>query len=77
MIIKVTQDHIDRGIRFWANFCPLAYAISEAVKRYVTVDRLNVRISGRFIALPEEAKRFASLFDGGEPVKPFSFDLPL
>lgn len=85
MRVKVTQDHIDRGVRREPCLCPIALALKD-----LGVDKPNVHFTfvrweewgadGIFERLclpnlPAGARKFVKLFDEGESVKPFEFDL--
>lgn len=69
MKIKVTQDHIDRGVRRGLLDCPIALAFGEQPD-------LNTR---DFLCshLPIEAVIFIGKFDAGKSVQPFEFEWEL
>ncbi len=80
MLIKVTQDDINTGIKNSYHCCP----VSRAVKRQ-TNSQL-VFTTYRKIILSKDCKklvfsasrsvqRFIKKFDDGKPVKPFNFKL--
>lgn len=82
--INVTAQHIAKGERDSCRFCPVAHAIREALPdiELVAVDSAFASLGHpdawpacREIALPEAATRFIEAFDGGDPVRPFTFDL--
>lgn len=89
MKIKVTQKHIDFGVRGSPYRCPVAWAISDTVNKDVDVldDKyLRVSVGGRMVGLkdkagtrdfnvPEEARAFVLNFDFGYRVFPFEFDI--
>ena len=81
MQIRVTQEDIDKGKRNSLRRCPVALALKRACGRIVEVGSTMVysRNEDRawLISLPEKAEDFVKLFDIGEPVEPFTFDLPL
>lgn len=81
--IKVTQEHIDRGIRHEATMCPLAHAIKdhyhqkgEHVEVAVGDSQIALIIDGTTLnAEPSYAQQlFIYWFDDGYPVKPEKFD---
>ena len=82
MIIKVTQEHIDKGK---ANSrCPIALAIISAGFIGVLVDEVYIYIDGclregkysRFVT-PIAVRMFIHKFDLLESVEPFEFNLDL
>ncbi len=79
--INVTQRDIERGIRFTSYTCPIARAARrhpELKGCAVSPDSLAFDNSGWvWTPLPEKACEFVDSFDGGRPVKPFSFTLEL
>lgn len=78
MIVKVTQEHIDKGRKSSCVSCPVALAFEEAGKlAFVGVEA--VRPLGGFIEarLPVEATRFIRAFDRDEQVTPFEFEVEL
>ena len=83
MRIRVTQDHIDKGVPMQGEECPVAIAIKECTDLDPVVVGYNV-IRGRtvnremFIAnSPQQVSDFVSHFDGSEAVMPFEFELNL
>lgn len=77
MTIEVTQEDIDRGRRGSCFECPVARAASRAVGAEVSTDRYLFYLPTAKIKTPTEVAKFIHAFDGGEPVAPFSFELPL
>lgn len=81
MIINVTQEHIDKGKRGRACGCPVALAVLELLNvKYGLVSvspyTLYIEINNyRPFRLPPEATRFVSLFDDGQEVSPFTFEV--
>lgn len=76
MIIRVEQRHIDAGSRSNCSGCPIALALTEAIKKAVRVFRYNFAIEKRPIPvmLPAVATTFIKNFDAGRSVKPFEFE---
>jgi hypothetical protein len=77
MQIKVTQQHIDAGIKLLCDACPVALALSEAtggmhwgVTGWAAWERNTHR---RAITLPRAVLQFVTDYDRGEPVEPFEF----
>ncbi len=72
---RVTQEHIDNGVRDNCFECPVALAILTTTTEVVDVERSHIAIGERCYPMPETARRFVAAFDLGEPVEPFSFSL--
>ena len=79
MIIKVTQEHIEKGKKNNCWRCPIALAIAEAsggcriavlFEHYVIEDEARTART-----LPVEAISFIASFDAGLPVAPFEFEI--
>ncbi|HYT44606.1 MAG TPA: hypothetical protein VEP90_19910 [Methylomirabilota bacterium] len=82
MIVIVTEDHIIRGRRYSASWCPVALAIREATGKETLVGVSEVFIEdkepyGTTYKLPEEVNRFTSDFDYSRKVYPLKFKLDL
>jgi hypothetical protein len=79
MLIKVTRDHIMRGVRVSVSGCPIGLAIQETTGFTYEVSHCHAHRSGDItvVRLPPSAKRFISDFDGGWEVSPFEFELPV
>lgn len=85
--VNVTQDHIARGKRGNSESCPVALAIRELLPEgsYVAVDEDRIYVESRtWVAgtyvkadASDEVVEFEHLFDSGEPVEPFSFEVDL
>lgn len=76
MKISVTQDDIDKGSRQCGYACPVAKAIMRALNTiYVFVNYRTIRINTLECGLPNGVADFIRLFDGGQPVQPFEFEL--
>jgi hypothetical protein len=79
MRIRVTEDHIRKGIAGYCSVCPLALACEDAglvrpMVRVVVV-RFGPDENRQSIRLPAVAKKFIRNFDRGYVVHPFEFDL--
>jgi hypothetical protein len=83
MKIKVTLKDIEEGFRGSCYDCPVALAFKREVKPTTQIG-LNVgteRILHREVhewdtyTLPKKAQTFIKRFDGGKPVKPFTFEI--
>lgn len=87
MEIKVTEKHIKSGIPCNDAYCPVALAIMEAtgcdqasvypIDDENTVADLGHPISRNRVLLPRIVDSFASSYDKGIKVNPFSFELDL
>ena len=80
MLINVTQEHIDNGLKRTCGKCPVALALLSAGapdpfvgKDMVWIDFSDPDCMG--IVLPKEAHNFIHEFDEGKKVEPFSFTL--
>lgn len=85
MLIKVTQEHIDKGTPTCSN-CPVALAIKEHIDCNIALVVGPTFISMRHITrqncywegdTPEVAAAFICNFDGKQPVEPFEFELDI
>ncbi len=83
MLIQVTQEHIDEGIVYDCEVCPIALAINRLLKlglKTVIVATVIICNSDRELCrcnYPDEARDFINRFDRLDPVKPFSFELDI
>jgi hypothetical protein len=75
MQIRVTQEHIDRGLRCSPGRCPVALALRSTLNKSVNVGKREAFIGDAIVKLPDAAKIFIHNFDERLPVKPFEFDL--
>lgn len=79
MIIHVTQEDIDKGLKGIACNCPIALAIKRALKADISINQTMICINGKIenIDIPESVSTFIELFDSLLPkqVEPFSFEL--
>lgn len=78
MLVTVTQKDIDAGVPRRACACPIARAIGLPGLIVGPCDNgyWIVCDDDRYHVLPGEAGDFATRFDAGDPVAPFSFTLP-
>ncbi len=77
MRIKVTQEHIDKGVSGDMCACPVALAIEERIGERPVVWGLIIKVKDveQYVAAPVGV--FISRFDEGLSVKPFSFNLKI
>lgn len=81
MIINVTQQDIDQGVRATCSFCPVALAMNREIKKPplridVTREAWCFTLRGNPAGLnffPVSVRDFIAHFDAGRPVTPFSF----
>lgn len=86
LTIRVTQDDIEKGVRYNPWRCPIALAAIRAIG-FPTIYRIGVgssrlfiepcyiRAEARAIPLPKSAQDWSLKFDCQEPVEPFSFTI--
>ena len=86
MRINVTQQHIMKGLRKSPVYCPISRSINKATGLIVTTQNMrnspNVILRDghgywRDLALTRNERKFINNFDRGNPVSPFSFELPI
>lgn len=84
MQIEVEQPDIDEGLACNCDACPIARATQRKLPAGVMVQVQSrfaqVFVMGKHVKsiwMPAEAREFIKAFDAGEPVQPFSFDLPI
>lgn len=84
MRVRVTADHIARGVPGFCWSCPIALAIAESLpgSNPWVVLKIELTYRGRLyqIETPDEALAFMSRFDNDDnrrTLAPFEFDLPL
>lgn len=80
MIVKVTQDNIDRGARGDATECPVALALQDLGLQTPWAGSTSLGfVVGNDVswssALPEVARHFINEFDRAQPVEPFEFSI--
>ena len=81
MVIQVTQEHINRGVREHCRSCPVALAVNEAFG--VTNAEVNLlwivinrgKSSERHYEFPLHVQRRIARFDRNQPMYPFQFEL--
>lgn len=80
MKIEVTQEDINNGKQGNATACPIALAATRAFKVSVLVGYSLLIVGevwrGRTYKLSPAAYDFRRSFDVGEPVQPFTFEVP-
>lgn len=82
MLVQVTHEDIDNGLKASRTCCPVALALARAFPQHrVNVGSMAATIVGTvvdtWIKLPLEAADFIKAFDRGTSVYPFAFDLDL
>jgi hypothetical protein len=88
VLIKVTQQHIERGEANHCCECPVALAAAEAFPHAEKAGRNGVVVTGYgillalagrelLLSLPEEVADFIAAFDYGQPVEPFEFTVQI
>ena len=79
MKIRVTEEHIRKGLPTDCEFCPVAIAVAEAYgvnHDQVSVDDDSIWVLGEGTApSPKEVLAFIEAFDEGYAVGPFEFEL--
>lgn len=78
--IIVTQDHINNGRPASPCDCPIALAMKENTgEKWEVCNVLMWKMvdTSENYRLPSEARDFIYLFDRGEEVKPFSFEVEI
>lgn len=86
VLVKVTEDHINSGIRHSCSECPVSLAICELIRDDVRCDTgyIFLTLTDLFtdyqynINYNKQVKDFIIAFDyGKQAVKPFSFELSI
>lgn len=77
MIIKVTQENIDKGIPCSACNCAVSLGAREAIpnNKSVGASGRNLFINGRSFLLPSHVIKFIFDFDRKLPVEPMEFEI--
>ena len=78
-LIKVTKTDIRRGTRFSACYCPVALALYRAFDKpqYCIAGLGSIAVNHIEWITPVQVMKFMDAFDSGNPVEPFSFELPM
>ena len=77
--VKVTQEHINRGIRANTNQCPIALALRDIFQikspkyRDISVDSYTIKVYRVYFSITKRAKTFMNKFDQNQEVKPITF----
>ena len=78
MLIKVTQDDIDKGIAHQHASCPVARACRRQIDGMFSASVICTGIydlgTGSKYYLPNNAITFLDKFDAGKRVRPFEFE---
>lgn len=77
LVVNVTQEHIDKGVRGDGKRCPIAYALAdEGLTAYVGASDVVFGNTGKRYMLSRRAQEFVLHFDCCiKPVKPSRFIL--
>lgn len=76
-IIKVTQEHINKGKKRNILFCPIALALNDAFGTECSVGPKDWGFRGESLCyfLSQKCKDFIKKFDNSKPVEPFEFEV--
>lgn len=79
LVIDVMEIDIKRSRRNDPYRCPVARAIRHVLKKnlFSVAVVAGIRVGNKSTAMPKRVLRFIQKFDRYEPVKPFSFRLPV
>jgi hypothetical protein len=76
--VRVGRKHIEKGVRWSGQHCPIALALKGMGYWHVYVTRDWTEIKGLGpVTMTTRARNFIDRFDGGRPVRPATFRLPL
>lgn len=79
MKVKITEEHIEYGMRGSCFFCPIAKSVQEQTHRkvYVTGTQIIVQSRGRprIYLLPVKIVQWIRDFDWGRTVGPVKFEV--
>lgn len=76
MKIKVTAEHIRRGLRGISFSCPISLALEDAgIEELFVGKTVLFSFNKKEIPLSKEAQKFVYDFDNNLPIKPFEFEL--
>jgi hypothetical protein len=77
--VEVTTGGIKLGVPSEVSKCPIARALKYLKFRNVKVDFHEIGFTYKGVdyhaATPKSASKFIERFDGGKPVKPFTFNI--
>jgi hypothetical protein len=74
MLIRVSNKHIENGIRANGRACPVALALKEATGKTIGVGYDSFFLTKKF-RYPKSVGIFVRKYDRHEEVKPFNFVL--
>ena len=73
--IKLTQHHIDRGVRLSRFDCPISLALGDLGFSEILVDVDFIWFDGWSHKTPTMVAEWIIAFDAGKEVRPFEFEL--
>lgn len=77
MIIRVTQEHIDKGKAGLCSLCPIALALKDAGFKDSWAGSGTLKNNKNTICItPQSCYDFMVHFDAGDLVSPFEFEIP-
>lgn len=77
-MINVTQENISNGHKCSIEDCPIALAVKEVYPgKYISVTYHYIRLDNKQYRVTDEMKGNMYLFDKGDEIVPFSFELEL
>lgn len=74
--LKITEEHIKKGIRLQARFCPAALALKELFPINEISVFYDIYIDERHIRTPDKLFKWIESYDRGEEVDPIYIELP-
>lgn len=76
--ITVTEEDIKNGKRHNSHKCPIALACLRTINMtwFDLYDKLQTKSFEVADVFPGKTGIFMTLFDAGEPVEPFTFEIP-
>ena len=80
MLVKLTQDDIEMGLRYSHNCCPVSKAVMRALGEQgkffsVSIGLYIIKIDKNNIGLPKFVTQWIEAFDRGEKVSPVEFEI--
>ena len=75
IVVTVTQDDIDHGVKQSCVKCPIAIAATRALNFSAHVQPNHIYAGNRAYSVPWQARVFIIKFDNGGRVEPFQFEL--